>query len=46
MWLDLQKPATYANNDKQRFLSLTDNSINKQTKYHKTTAETWLVCYF
>ena len=29
MWLDLQKPATYAHNGKERFSSPIDSSINK-----------------
>ena len=46
MWPDLPKPATYAHNGKERSSSPIDNSINKLTKCHNTTATSWLVCFF
>ena len=43
MWLDLQKPITYAHNGKESFSSSIDTSINKLTNYHNTSAKSSLI---
>ena len=46
MWLDLQKPATYAHNGIERYSSPMDSSINKLNNYCNTIAKSWLICLF
>ena len=45
MWLDLQKPSTYAHNDKAQFSLPFDSLIHKLTNHHWHTTKRKQVCF-
>ena len=46
MWLDLQKPSTYAHNYKAQFSLPIDGFINKLTNHHWHTTKSSQVCFY